>query len=239
MTNPQRAVILAGGRGSRLYPYTTVFPKPLMPIQEKPILEIVLRQLKQAGFEHVTLAVGYLAELIETYCGDGSKFGLKIDYSREEEPLGTAGPLKLIQNLDSDFLVMNGDILCTLNYVDMWQQHLQQGSLATIGTYPKPVPINLGVLKLNDHHQIADYIEKPILNYFVSMGIYYFKPEILDWIPTGQAFDLPDLMKKLIEAEHAPYAYLFDGLWLDIGRQQDYAEAQDLFAQNQALFLPV
>jgi NDP-sugar pyrophosphorylase family protein len=113
MSKPYRAVILAGGRGSRLYPYTTVFPKPLMPILERPILEIVLRQLKQAGFEHVTLAVGYLAELIETYCGNGQKFGLRIDYSREDEPLGTAGPLRLIENLEGDFLVMNGDILCT------------------------------------------------------------------------------------------------------------------------------
>lgn len=237
MSKPYRAVILAGGRGSRLYPYTTVFPKPLMPILERPILEIVLRQLKQAGFEHVTLAVGYLAELIETYCGNGQKFGLRIDYSREDEPLGTAGPLRLIENLEGDFLVMNGDILCTLDYAEMWQVHQQQGGLATIGSYRKPVDINLGVLELDEQGRVSDYIEKPTLNYFVSMGIYYFKAAILDWIPKGQRLDLPDLMKQLIAAGQAPQAYAFDGLWLDIGRQQDYAEAQELFAKHQQLFL--
>lgn len=234
---PKRAVILAGGRGSRLYPYTTVFPKPLMPIQEKPILEIVLRQLKHSGIEHVTLAVGYLAELIQAFFGKGEKLGLEIDYSHEDEPLGTAGPLQLIQNLNEDFLVMNGDILCTLDYADMFRKHLAHGGLATIGTYQKPVPINLGVLELNQEGLISDYIEKPTLSYHVSMGIYCFKPEILNWIPKGQRLDLPDLMKQLIAAQQPPQAYTFNGMWLDIGREQDYAEAQELFKTHQSLFL--
>lgn len=239
MSLPRRAVILAGGKGSRLYPYTTVFPKPLMPIQEKPILEIVLSQLQQAGVEHVTLAVGYLAELIQAYFGNGEKLGLRIDYSREDQPLGTAGPIRLIDQLDSDFLVMNGDVLCNLDYAEMYRFHRAHGGLATVGTYHKEVFINLGVLELGADHAICDYIEKPTLKYLVSMGIYYFRPEILDWIPRNQALDLPDLMKQLIAAQTpatTPQAFVFDGLWLDIGRQQDYAEAQALFEANTHLF---
>lgn len=236
MSLPRRAVILAGGKGSRLYPYTTVFPKPLMPLQEKPILEIVLTQLQQAGVEHVTLAVGYLAELIQAYFGNGERLGLKIDYSREDEPLGTAGPIRLIQDLDSDFLVMNGDVLCNLDYAQMYHFHREHGRLATVGTYRKEVFINLGVLELGAGKVIQDYIEKPTLNYLVSMGVYYFRPEILNWIPPHQALDLPDLMKQLIAAQQHPQAFLFEGLWLDIGRQQDYAEAQALFEANTHLF---
>jgi len=236
MNLPKRAVILAGGKGSRLYPYTTVFPKPLMPIQEKPILEIVLTQLKQAGIEHVTLAVGYLAELIQAYFGTGERLGLQIDYSRESEPLGTAGPIRLIESLDSDFLVMNGDVLCNLDYAEMFRFHQAHGGLATVGTYAKEVFINLGVLELGPEQLIQDYIEKPTLKYLVSMGIYYFRPEILAQIPYGQALDLPDLMKQLIALQTPPKAYLFEGLWLDIGRQQDYAEAQELFEANSHLF---
>lgn len=236
LNTPKRAVILAGGKGSRLAPYTTVFPKPLMPIQEKPILEIVLTQLQQAGIEHVTLAVGYLAELIQAYFGNGERLGLRIDYSRETEPLGTAGPIRLIQSLDSDFLVMNGDILCNINYQDMFQFHQQHGGLATVGSYQKEVFINLGVLELGEDHLIQNYIEKPTLKYLVSMGIYYFRAEILAHIPYGQRLDLPDLMRQLIALNLAPRAYCFDGMWLDIGRQQDYAEAQALFEANSHLF---
>lgn len=236
MSIPRRAVILAGGKGSRLHPYTTVFPKPLMPLGEKPILEIVLNQLKQAGVEHVTLAVGYLAELIQAYFGQGEKLGLRIDYSREEKPLGTAAPLKLVPQLEEDFLVMNGDVLCNLDYADMFRFHRKHGGLASVGTYNKEVFINLGVLELGDDQRIQNYIEKPTLKYQVSMGIYYFKPEILDLIPHNRYFDLPDLMLKLIERGDAPRAYTFDDLWLDIGRQQDYAKAQDLYAENQHLF---
>ena len=237
-TGPKRAVILAGGKGSRLYPYTTVFPKPLMPIQEKPILEIVLNQLREAGIEHVTLAVGYLAELIQAYFGDGERVGLRVDYSRETEPLGTAAPIRLIENLDSDFLVMNGDVLCNIDYAEMFAFHRAHGALATVGTYRKDVFINLGVLEVGADQQILDYIEKPTLQYLVSMGIYYFRPEILSHIPYQQYLDLPDLMKRLMALGTPPRAYLFEGLWLDIGRQQDYAEAQALYEKNSHLFAP-
>ena len=235
--SPRRAVILAGGKGSRLYPYTTVFPKPLMPLQEKPILEIVLHQLKQAGVVHVTLAVGYLAELIQAYFGKGDRLGITIDYSRESEPLGTAGPLRLIEELESDFLVMNGDILCTLDYADMFRFHQSHGQLATVGTYRKEVRIDLGVLELDAADQIMDYIEKPVLYYQVSMGVYCFRPEVLQYIPADQRFDLPDLIKQLIEKEQVPQAYRFQGQWLDIGRHEDYAEAQQIFQDHSEVFL--
>ena len=236
LKHPKRAVILAGGKGMRLRPYTTVFPKPLMPLGDKPILEIVVQQLKAVGIEHITFAVGYLAELIQAFFGQGEKWGLTIDYSREVEPMGTAGPLKQIAQLEQDFLVMNGDILCNLDYLEMYEYHLSHGAIASIGTFQKEVKIDLGVLEL-DQDQVTAYIEKPVLNYPVSMGIYYFKPEILDWIPANQALDLPDLILKLIAAGATPRAYLFDGTWLDIGRESDYSQAQDYFEQHQDLFL--
>jgi NDP-mannose synthase len=234
---PERAVILAGGKGMRLRPYTTIFPKPLMPIAEKPILEIVVQQLKHAGVKHITFAVGYLAELIQAFFGNGEKWGVYIDYSREEQVLGTAAPLKLIPDLNDDFLVMNGDILCNLNYQEMFQFHRSHGEIVTIGTYNKQVKIDLGVLEI-ENTTVKKYIEKPVLNYPVSMGIYCFQPAILDWIPEGQAMDLPDLIQKLILAEKKPQTYLFEGLWLDIGRASDYEEAQDIFVENQHLFIP-
>lgn len=226
MSTPKRAIILAGGKGTRLYPYTTVFPKPLMPVGEKPILEIVFKQLKHFGIEHITIAVGYLAELIQTYFGDGSKFGLKIDYSREESPLGTAGPIKLAGKQETDFLMMNGDILCSLDFGDMFRSHIENDCIATIGTYKKEVKIDLGVLELSPHGQIIDYIEKPTLYYDVSMGIYYFKPEIYDYIEEAEVLDLPDLMKRLMKQKVPINSYQLDGHWLDIGRQEDYAHAQ-------------
>lgn len=235
--NPERAVVLAGGKGMRLRPYTTVFPKPLMPIGERPILEVVVKQLQQAGVKHITFAVGYLSELIQTFFGNGEKWGLKIDYSREEKVLGTAAPLKLISNIDSDFIVMNGDILCNLDYKEMFAFHQRHQGLATIGTFNKQVKIDLGVLEITND-TVTDYIEKPILNYPVSMGVYCFKPAILDWIPPNEKMDLPDLIQKLIGSQQQPKSYLFEGMWLDIGRPEDYEQAQDIFQKNESLFLP-
>lgn len=232
-----RAVLLVGGKGSRLHPYTTILPKPLMPIHERPILEIVLLQLKEAGVEHVTLAVNYLADLIQAYFGDGKRLGLKIDYSPESRPLGTAGPIRLIENLPENFIVMNGDVLSTLNFEDLFQFHCKHQALATIGTYARKIPIELGVLNVNEAHQITCYDEKPKLQYLVSMGIYCFHRDILKSIPYNQVLDLPVLMRHLIEQNQPPLSYQFDGIWLDIGRQQDYAEAQQIFADNSHLFL--
>jgi NDP-mannose synthase len=233
-----RAVVLAGGKGTRLAPYTTVLPKPLMPIGEVPILEVVLRQLGHHGFNDVSLAVGYLAELLMAYCGDGSKFGVKLDYSRESQPLGTAGPIALVDRLKDTFLVMNGDLLTTIDYSKMLAQHRASGAITTVATYAKTVKIDLGVLEFSSEGRIVDYIEKPTMHYPVSMGIYLFDPRVLSFIPKGERLDLPDLVKKLMAAGEKVMAYKHEGYWLDIGRHDDYQEAVREFESHRTEFLP-
>jgi NDP-sugar pyrophosphorylase family protein len=232
-----RAVILAGGKGTRLAPYTVAFPKPLMPVGDLPILEIVVRQLRHYGFRRITMAVGHLAELIQTFFGDGSKFGLTIDYSREERPLGTAGPLHLIPDLDETFLVMNGDLLTDLNYGELMRWHSEQKNDATIGVYEKKVSIDLGVLDRDGDNRIVDYKEKPTLTYEVSMGVYVFSKSILQYVPQGH-FDFPDLVLELIRRGRPIRGYRFQGLWLDIGRAEDYAKAVETFESQRAKLLP-
>lgn len=232
-----RAVILAGGKGTRLAPYTTVLPKPLMPIGDMPILEIVIRQLARYGFTGITLAVGHLAELVMAYCGDGSKFGVRIDYSREEQPLGTAGPIALIPNLQETFLVMNGDLLSTLDYSAMWRHHRERGAMATLASYRRDIKIDLGVIEAEDGW-VKDYIEKPTYHYAVSTGIYIFEPRILDYIERGSHLDLPELVLRLLAENQKVNIYNFDGYWLDIGRHDDYETAMEEFAAHRTDFLP-
>ncbi len=232
-----RAVILAGGKGTRLAPYTTVLPKPLMPIGDMPILEVVLRQLAHHGFKDATLAVGHLAELLMAYCGDGEKFGLTIDYSREEEPLGTAGPISLVPNLTETFLVMNGDLLSTLDYSAMWKHHEERGAIATLASYRRDVKIDFGVVESQDGW-VKDYIEKPTYHYAVSTGIYIFEPAILNYIERGKKLDLPELVLRLLKENQKVNVYNFDGYWLDIGRHDDYETAMREFAERRLEFLP-
>jgi NDP-sugar pyrophosphorylase family protein len=224
-----RAVILAGGKGTRLRPYTTVIPKPLMPVGDRPILDLIIRQLKHYGFSRVTMAVGYLAELIEAYFSDGNKYGIKIDYSREDEPLGTIGSLRLIDGLDKTFLVMNGDVLTNLDCWKLVNFHKKNHAVATIATYNKAVKIDLGVLEMDEGFRLKQYIEKPTLRYHVSMGIYVFEPEILSFIEPNGYLDFPDLVLTLMKAGKKVIAFPFDGYWLDIGRQEDYVRAQEEF----------
>jgi NDP-sugar pyrophosphorylase family protein len=233
-----RAVILAGGKGTRLAPYTTILPKPLMPIGDMPILEIVIRQLVRRGFDDLTLAVGHLAELLMAYCGDGSKFGAKIDYSREESPLGTAGPIALVPNLDQTFLVMNGDLLTTIDYSEMLKYHRERGALATIACYQRDVKIDLGVIDVDPENWMVNYVEKPTYHYSVSMGIYIFEPAILEYIVQYQRLDLPELILKLIKDGKKVNVFKFDGYWLDIGRHDDYEQAIDEFSAHHEKFLP-
>lgn len=233
-----RAVILAGGKGTRLAPYTTILPKPLMPVGDMPILEIVIRQLARSGFNDLTLAVGYLSELLMAYCGDGNKFGVAIDYSREEQPLGTAGPIALIPNLKETFLVMNGDLLTTIDYGAMLRYHHGRGALATIACYQRDVKIDLGVIEVDPDNWVSNYIEKPTYHYSVSMGIYLFEPAILDYVPYNQRLDLPDLVIKLMRDGKKVNVFNFDGYWLDIGRHDDYENAIEVFAKNRGKFLP-
>ena len=233
-----RAVILAGGRGTRLRPYTTIFPKPLMPVGDMPILEIVIRQLKHAGITDIVMAVGHLAELLEAYFGDGSRLGVRITYSREETPLGTAGPLALIPGLDETFLVMNGDVLTTIDYTALIAEHRRSGALATIATHRRDVRIDLGVIETDASGRLTDYIEKPTYHYRVSMGIYIFEPAVLGYVTPGQRLDFPELILRLLAADQPVQSFPFDGYWLDIGRPDDYEQAIEEFERLKTLFLP-
>lgn len=223
-----KAVILAGGKGTRLKPYTTIFPKPLMPINDKPILEIVIRQLKSYGIDEIILAVGHLAELITAFFGDGSKFGVKIEYSREDKPLGTVGCLGLIKDeLHEPFLMMNGDVLTTLDYSDLIDYHRRNGAIATIALNKRNVYIDFGVVELDCDSRIVNYTEKPDIGYLVSMGVYVFGPRVLRYIRPNEYLDFPDLIKELISNGENVKGYVYDGFWLDIGRPDDYQRANN------------
>jgi len=225
-----QAVLLAGGKGTRLRPYTTVLPKPLMPVGDYPILEILVRKLKKAGIERIKIATGYLSHLLESYFGDGSQWGVDITYSHETEPLGTAGPLKLIDDLEDKFLLMNGDLLTDLSFADLIKFHESENGLMSIAVYKKEVKIDLGVLTIEDKN-VIDYLEKPKYNFHVSMGIYALNREIIEHIPNGY-FDLPDLVKKMITEKQKISSYFFDGMWLDIGRPDDYSKALEIYEDN-------
>ncbi len=233
-----KAIVLAGGRGTRLAPYTTILPKPLMPIGDKPILDIVIRQLRYHGFTDITLAVGYLAELLMAYFGSGERFDARLVYSREEQPLGTAGPIALVPDLHERFLVMNGDLLTGINYTDLLAHHQASGALGTVAVYPRSVKIDLGVVEYDDQQRLTQYIEKPTQHYRVSMGIYIFEPRVLDFIPRNQRLDLPELVKRLVAAGEIMNCYPYDGYWLDIGRPDDYAQAVADFEKLASQLLP-
>ncbi len=224
-----KAVILAGGKGTRLAPYTTILPKPLMPIGDMPILEILLRQMKRAGVDEVILTVGHLAELLRTFFGDGERLDLQISYSYEDQPLGTAGPLSLLQGLDETFLVSNGDVLTNLDFRDLIHFHRQAGSAATIAMHARQVKIDLGVIQRDGGNRITGYIEKPRYDFHVSMGIYVFEPRVLKYIPCQQYFDFPDLVLRLIKNGECVMGYPFDGYWQDLGRPDDYMQAVEDF----------
>jgi NDP-sugar pyrophosphorylase family protein len=233
-----RAVILAGGKGRRLEPYTINFPKPLVPVGDMPILEIVIRQLKRHGFDHITLAVGHLASLLQAYFGDGSRWGVRIDYSFEDKPLGTVAPLRLIDDLPETFLVMNGDILTTLSYADLFDAHRKTDADLTIACHRCNTRIDLGVIEFDHRLQVVGYREKPTLPYDVSMGIYVFSRRVVDRLERGSYIDLPTLVHRLIESKGLVKVFLDEHEWLDIGRPEDYARATQRFEELRDQFLP-
>jgi len=233
-----KAVVLAGGKGARLAPYTTILPKPLMPIGDMPILEVMLLQMKEAGIEHVILTVGHLSELLHAFFKDGSQFGIDITYSYEQCPLGTAGPIALVNGLNETFLVSNGDVLTTLNLRDLIRFHREQKAIATIATHPRQSKIDLGVIKKDGDYRIIGYIEKPVYDFTVSMGIYVFEPAVMPYIKPNEYLDFPDLIKTLIAAGERVVGYEFNGYWEDIGRPDDYARATRDFENMRAQFLP-
>lgn len=233
-----RAIILAGGKGTRLAPYTVTFPKPLVPIGDLPILEIVVRQLAAAGFDRLTLAVGHLANLLQAYFEDGSRWGIQIDYSFEHDPLGTVGPLTLIDDLPDHFLVMNGDLLTTLSYRNLYESHVNSGAELSVACHRMNVNVDLGVIEFDGQHRVTGYREKPTMGYDASMGVYAFSKTALDIVPPHQYMDFPTLVTSLVAQGRDVKAHLDDCRWLDIGRHDDYALAIETFEELRGEFLP-
>lgn len=233
-----KAVILAGGKGTRLAPYTLILPKPLLPIGNLPILEVLVRQMKQAGINEIVITVGHLAELLRSYFKDGNQYGVKFTYSMEEKPLGTAGPLSLIDGLESTFLVANGDVLTTLKIADLIAYHKESQAAATIAMHTRKVKIDFGIIQVDGGNRVTGYIEKPTHEYAVSMGVYVFDPCVIKHIPYNRYLDFPDLVLKLLAAGEKVQGYPFDGYWQDLGRSDDYAQASQDFEAMRTQFLP-
>jgi NDP-sugar pyrophosphorylase family protein len=218
-----RAVILAGGRGTRLRPYTTLLPKPLVPIgDDKAVVEIIIEQLVRAGVTHITVAVNHLANLIMNFIGNGDRWGIKIDYSLEDKPLSTIGPLKLIKDLPEHFLVLNGDILTDLNFRDLYETHKRSESQVTVATFRRSQKTDYGVIDTNDKGRIIGFREKPVQSYLVSMGVYALTRSVLTSVQTGVAYGFDNLMYDCIANNQPASTYLWEGFWLDIGRPEDY-----------------
>lgn len=222
-------MILAGGRGRRLAPFTVAFPKPLVPVGDRAVLEVLLRQLAGAGFTEITLSVDHLAELIMAYVEGHPRLRdlATWRFVRDEHPGGTAGPLARIPGLDETFLVCNGDLLTSLDFGDLVARHRERGAALTVAVHRKPVKLQLGVLDVDDALTVRSYDEKPELSFDVSMGVYVYEPRVLAFIEPGAYLDFPDLVRRLLDAGETVAAYRTDAYWLDIGNPDDYARAQE------------
>ncbi len=226
------AVVLVGGLGKRLYPLTVAIPKPLVPVGETPILELVVRRLAHCGFTRVVLAVNHLAHLIESYFGDGSRWGVRIEYSLEPSALGTMGPLTIIKELPDQFLVMNGDILCDVDLSAFLELHRSHGSVFSVLAVRRQQAIDFGVLDCDSDNRLSGFREKPALDLTVSAGIYAVDRRVVEFIPPSRSFGFDQLMLDLLENGQYVRVVPFEGYWLDIGRPDDYAQAQADFAQG-------
>jgi NDP-sugar pyrophosphorylase family protein len=234
----RRAVVLAGGMGTRLRPYTVVLPKPLMPVGEYPILEVIVRQLVAHGFSTITLAVNHQANLIKAFFGDGGKWSARIDYSLEDRPLSTIAPLCLIDDLPDDFLLMNGDVLTDLDFASLFQEHLDSGNPFTVAASKRLHTIDYGVLQVNESNHLTAFSEKPSVEYLVSMGVYVVRKSILSLVPPGQPYGFDNLMHDLLLRGLMVTVKPYDGYWLDIGRPDDYIKAIDEFDRRRGILLP-
>jgi len=234
-----KAIILAGGKGTRLAPYTTVLPKPLVPVGNIPIIEIIILQLISFKFSEVTIMVGYLSGLIKAYFNERPSINdkIRINYIDEETPTGTAGSLGFLGGMDDTFIVMNGDILTDLNFLDLVKYHKEQKNKLTIAMHQKKVRIDLGVLELTSENKLVGYNEKPELSYDVSMGIYVYEPEVLNDIKKGQYLDFPTLAMQLVNRGERVGGFPNSAKWLDIGRVEDYQLATEEFEKHRKLFL--
>lgn len=234
----RRVIIQAGGKGARLHPYTTVIPKPLMPVDEKPILEIVIRQLIHYNFKRITITTGHLFHLIHAFFGDGSRWGAEITYQTEDKSLGTIGPIRRVKDLKEPFLVMNGDLLTDINYHHFYDSHLHSDAELSVACYLKKIPISLGVIHHDEDGRIASFQEKPTIQFPVSMGIYVVNPSLIELIPGEDNFGFDQFIDKILSRQRKAIVYRYNGLWLDIGRHEDYETATKLFLENRSSFFP-
>jgi NDP-sugar pyrophosphorylase family protein len=225
-----QAVILAGGKGTRLRPFTTSLPKPLVPVGDLPIIDIVLRQLRHHGFREVVLSTGHLAELIMAYCGNGKKWKLRIRYVREDKPLSAAGALKLIRGLGPEFMTINGDVLTDLDFGNLVRHHRRNRATASVAVCERQTVVNFGTIHLDGDDRIQAYVEKPSLRYLVSMGVNVFSRKAVDFIRPGEALGIPELIGRLRAAGQTVVGFRNQAAWLDIGRPEDYQEAQEIFS---------
>jgi NDP-sugar pyrophosphorylase family protein len=228
---------MAGGKGTRLQPFTTILPKPLMPVDDQPILEVVIRQLRRFGFRRITISVGHLAELIRAFFDDGQRWGVEIDYVIEDEPLGTMGALRNIALPDEPFLVMNGDVLTDLNFDALYESHAASQAQFTVAVVRRSVDVSLGVLDYDAYHRVTSFREKPRLSFDASMGIYVVDPSVIRFIPPTGGYGFDNLVLDMLAADHPPHVYPFEGLWLDIGRKEDYESATEVFCRHRARFM--
>jgi len=233
-----QAVILAGGQGTRLRPLTLSFPKPLLPIGDQPILEIIVRQLARTGFKEIIISTGYLAELIETYFSDGARWGIRIRYVHEQSALNTAGSLKIIGDLDPVFLVMNGDVLTDLNYGSFISGHTEAGCAATIATIEHENKVDFGVIESTPSGLLQGISEKPIFRYSVSMGVYVLNRSVIEQIGSNEVIGMPDFLLRIKDSGEKIRCHPFKGYWLDIGRLDDYERAHSEFSSKKSIFLP-
>jgi len=234
----KRAIVLAGGVGTRLRPYTVVLPKPLMPIGDYPILEVIIRQLVHQGFVHITLAVNHQAEILKAFFGDGTKWGARIDYSLETRPMSTVAPLMLISDLPENFLLMNGDLLTDLDLTAFLDRHIRERRLFTIAASRRLQLIDYGVLQIDSARRLTGFIEKPQMEYLVSMGIYAVNRSVLEFVPSDCRYGVDDLMNNLLTKGECVSVEPYDGYWLDIGRPDDYVRAIEEFEQRKNDLLP-
>jgi len=234
-----KAVIQAGGKGTRLRPYTLILPKPLMPVGNLPVIELLLKWLRRNGIREVFITTGYLGHLLKSLCGDGAQWDMSIKYSEEPEPLGTVGALNLVRDgLDETFLVLNGDLLTDLDLRAFIQYHRRHGDALTVGVTEKPVKVDLGVID-TEGDRISGFREKPTFSYDVSMGIYCMEPDVLEFIPKGMPFGFDDLMYRMLDQDKPVRVFRHKGLWVDVGRPEDFQKAQELFAQDEFSMLGV
>jgi NDP-sugar pyrophosphorylase family protein len=234
-----KAIIMAGGKGSRLYPFSALLPKPLMPLGDMPVLEILLRRLRAAGVDEVFIAVNHLRHLIEAFFGDGSRFGVRIRYSFEDSPLGTAGPMAaVIDELGEDFILTNGDLLTTLDIAGMVEFHRSGGNDATIGVYEREVKIDFGLIETDEQMRMTGYHEKPSYKHLVSMGVYVLKAaSVRPHLEVGRYLDMPTLLQTMMEGGGLVRCFQRPCFWLDIGRPDDFALAQTMFEKEPELFM--